>query len=71
MKPLRYDTDRTVDSTDNNEYAEGLRDETAWDEEIIDTERAIDDEIPDGVDETREDERPLYDESGYDNEPAE
>lgn len=59
---LKYDTDRMIDSTENNEYAENLRDETLIEENILDTEIPIDDIIPDIVRETREEDRPLYSE---------
>lgn len=59
-------SDRVIDSTDTNEYSEGLRDENIAEEYLIDAEVSIDDEIPQGVNETREGERPLYDEQGYD-----
>ena len=65
MKRVKFDTDRTVDSTENNEYTESNRDENLVDENIWDTDIPIDDEIPDGVDEDRMDDRPLYDEEGY------
>lgn len=66
MTKLELPSDRVIDSTDTNEYAEGLRDETIAEEYLIDTEVPIDDEIPEGVNETQEGERPLYDEQGYD-----
>lgn len=66
MTKLHLPSDRVIDSTDTNEYAEGLRDETIAEEYLIDTEVSIDDEIPQGVNETQEGDRPLYDEQGYD-----
>lgn len=65
MKSIEYDSDRTVDSTENNEYNEGLRDENLLEENLLDTEIPIDDEIPEALRETREKDRPLYDEDGY------
>lgn len=65
MKIVRYSSDRVVDSTDNNEYAEGYRDETLVDEDGWDTEVATDDAIPDGVNELEEGDRPIYNEEGY------
>ncbi|MCL2561388.1 MAG: hypothetical protein FWE10_03585 [Rikenellaceae bacterium] len=57
--------DRTIDSTDNNEYADGERDETLWDTDIVDTEVPVDDAIPDALDEYNEGSRPLYSEDGF------
>lgn len=57
-------SDRTVDSTDNNEYTEGDRDETLWDEELIDKDIPIADEIDDAINEDGEADRPIYNESG-------
>ena len=57
--------DRTIDSTDNNEYADGDRDETLWDADIVDTEIPLDDAIPDALDEYNESPRPLYSEDGF------
>jgi hypothetical protein len=62
---IKYDADRIIDSTENNEYSEEQRDETLIEENILDTELPIDDEIPEEVDETREDDRPSYEEEGY------
>ncbi len=66
MSKFHLRSDRVIDSTDTNEYSEGLRDENIAEEYLIDAEVSIDDEIPQGVNETREGERPLYDEQGYD-----
>lgn len=66
MKNLEYESDRTVDSTENNEYSEGLRDENLVDENLLDINTPVDDKIPYGVREIREGDRPLYDEEGYD-----
>ncbi|MDL2223861.1 hypothetical protein LJB92_00935 [Bacteroidales bacterium OttesenSCG-928-M06] len=65
MKHFKFETDRTIDSTENNEYVEGLRDENLVEENLIDTEIPFSDEIPDIIRETKEDDRPLYDEEGY------
>lgn len=65
MKELRLRPDRTIDSTDNNEFANGLRDETLLAEDMLE-EIPVDDRIPDGIDETGEGERPVYDEMGID-----
>lgn len=58
-------SDRVIDSTDNNEYADGDRDENFWEEDIIDTEIPVDDTIPGGLDETGEGHRPEYHEEGF------
>lgn len=71
MGILRMPSDRIVDSTDNNEYAEDMRDENLVGEDLWDSEIPEDDEIPDGIDELGEGERPLYDEEGYEHEPGE
>jgi len=63
-RKIAFKTDRVRNSTDNNEYSEGLRDETELAEELIDTEIPTDDMIPDGINETQEGDRPLYDEMG-------
>ena len=65
MKKIKFPTDRMRNSTDNNGYAEGFRDETLWEEDIVDTDVPFDDEIPDDVDETGEADRPVYNEEGY------
>jgi len=65
MAILEFPDDRIVDSTDTNEYAEGLRDENLIEEDLIDTEVATEDRIPGAVNETAEGNRPLYDEEGY------
>lgn len=61
-------TDRIIDSTDTNEYAENMRDETMWEQSLIDTELPESEYIPDMTGETGEDDRPVYEESGYDKE---
>lgn len=65
MKKIKFDTDRTIDSTENNEYTDGYRDENLVDDNLLDTEIPVDDSIPDGVDEDRTEDRPLYNEQGY------
>ena len=65
MKHFEFETDRVVDSTENNEYQQGLRDENLIEEDLMDTEIPFTDEIPDAVKENKEDDRPLYDEEGY------
>lgn len=71
MEEIQYTTDRMINSTDTNEYAEGLRDETLLQEDLIDTNIPLTDTIPDGLRETREEDRPLYNEEGYRNNPGE
>lgn len=65
MEDLEFKTDRTVDSTDNNEYAGVMRDENLWDDDLIDTDVLISDRIPDEAGETRDADRPIYDEQDY------
>lgn len=71
MEKIRYRSDRTIFSTHNNGFAGNERDETLVAENLVDTQIPIDDRIPDGVGEIVEDERPVYDEEGYQNEPGE
>ena len=68
-KVLRYDSDRTIDSTDNNEYAEGYRDEDIAGLEIVGEDIPASDYIPDGVNEDIFNDRPIYDESGAEDAP--
>lgn len=63
MGIIRIDSDRTVDSTDNNEFADGMRDETSIPDNLIEI-ISIDEEIPEALDEAQVGERPLYDEAG-------
>lgn len=65
MAPFEFRSDRIVDSTDNNEYADGDRDETLWEEDIVDTDIPVDDTIPGGLDGTGEEQRPEYSEEGF------
>jgi len=69
MEPIRYDSDRRIDSTDNNEYAEGYRDEVIAGEEIVGEEIPTTDFIPDGLNEDGTYDRPIYDENGAENAP--
>lgn len=64
MTDFRLPADRVIDSTDTNEFATGVRDETLLDEDIVQN-VPIDDTIPDGVDELEEGERPIYNEDGF------
>lgn len=63
-------TDRTVISTDNNGFAGDERDETLIDENLVETEIPLDDRIPGAVHEAEENDRPVYDEEGYRNDPG-
>ncbi|MDL2256298.1 hypothetical protein LJC38_06910 [Parabacteroides sp. OttesenSCG-928-K15] len=65
MKKLRYTTDRMINSTENNGYAEGYRDENLIEQNLLDTEIPEDDMIPDVVSETRVAGREVYNEEGY------
>lgn len=71
MGKIKFRNDRTVFSTDNNGFAGNERDENLIEEDLIDTRIAVDDRIPDGVDEIVEDDRPVYDEEGYRHNPGE
>jgi hypothetical protein len=57
-------SDYTINSTDTNEYADGGRDETLWEEDIIDTEIPLDDMIP-GAEGEYGNPRPEYSEDGF------
>lgn len=63
MAEIKLPTDRRIDSTDTNEFATGLRDEQLLAEDLV-VDVPIVDDIPGGVYETGEDDRPLYNESG-------
>ena len=63
MTDFKLPSDRTIDSTDNNEFATGLNDETLLAENLVDID-PLDDMIPDAVNEAGEGDRPLYNESG-------
>lgn len=69
MKTVRYDSDRTIDSTENNEYAEGYRDEILAGETIFGEQIPTDEFIPEGVNEDELGDRPLYDENGAEDTP--
>lgn len=71
MGKIALPTDRTILSTDNNGFAGNERDETLVDENLRDSEIATDDQIPDGIGEIAEDNRPVYDEEGYTHAPGE
>ncbi len=59
-----YGPDRMIDSTENNEYMEGFRDETLIEENIVDINIPEDDEDTNWQREANEIERPLYNETG-------
>lgn len=63
MENLDYD-DRIIDSTENNEYNEGLRDENLIEENLIDVDIPEDDLIANEARREKEDNRPLYSEDG-------
>jgi hypothetical protein len=52
-----------VDSTDNNGFADGTRDETRIDADLLE-EISVDEEIPEALDEAGVGNRPFYDETG-------
>lgn len=61
--------DRTVFSTQNNGLAGNERDENFVEENLWNSEIAVDDRIPEGIGENEEDNRPVYDEEGYTHDP--
>lgn len=65
MGEYRLRGDRTIDSTDTNEFATDLRDETILPDDLIE-EKPLSDYIPDGVNEAGENARPIYNEMGMD-----
>lgn len=71
MAKVKFPSDRTILSTGNNGFAGSERDETLIEENLVDTQIPTDDRIPDGTDEIVEDDRPVYDEQGYENSPGE
>lgn len=64
MSEFEFATDRTIISTENNEYATGLRDENEAPVDLVEPYTVIDDIIPEAVHENGENPRPLYDENG-------
>lgn len=70
MDIVEFPSDRTVISTDNNGFAGNERDETLIDENLLETEIPLDDRIPDAAHEDAENDRPVYDEEGYQNDPG-
>lgn len=71
MGKIKFRNDRTMLSTSNNGFAGNERDENLIEEDLLDTRIAVDDRIPDGLDEIVEDDRPGYDEEGYHHNPGE
>ncbi|MCD7962024.1 MAG: hypothetical protein LUF90_00340 [Rikenellaceae bacterium] len=65
MSIIEFPTDRIIDSTENNEFAEGTNDENLWKEDIVDTQISSDDRIPDVTNETGIEDTPVYNENGY------
>ena len=65
MTIVKLPSDRVINSTDTNEYAEGFRDETLVDDSLVDVEIPLSDEIPEAINENQEGERPIYNEEGY------
>lgn len=63
MGVIRVNSDITVDSTDNNEFANDMRDETSIPDDLVEI-ISIDEEIPEALDEAGVGRRPLYDEAG-------
>ena len=63
MAEIRIRSDRRVDSTYNNVYADGTRDETAIAADLTE-EVSVDEEIPEALDEAGVGHRPVYDEAG-------
>ncbi|WP_295937208.1 hypothetical protein [uncultured Alistipes sp.] len=70
MSKIEFPSDRAVISTDNNDFVGPELDENLIEEDLIDTEIPIDDRIPEGVNETGEQERQEYDEEGYRHDPG-
>ena len=68
MEDLGYNNGWGIDSTENNEYADGEQDEILWDQDLYDTRIPISEEIDRDADDeaagvTRE--RPHYNEQDY------
>ncbi len=66
MSLLKIINDRKIDSTENNDFAEGYQDENLWEQDQTDTEISLDNILTDEF-ETPEDNGPVYNESGYEN----
>lgn len=61
MSEIKIRSDRTIDSTDNNEFARDMRDETSITEDILER-ISIDEAISDALDKPHSGNRPLYEE---------
>ena len=70
MNDVKFPSDRTILSTDNNGFAGDERDENLVAENLWESEIPTDDRIPDATGEIDEDNRPVYDEEGYGNDPG-
>ncbi len=65
---MQFDSDRQIMSTENNGYAEGVRDESLWQEDILNSEMPLSDGIPDPEDDkTGLESREVYNEEGFEN----
>lgn len=67
MKKVQYRTDRQINSTENNGYAVGVRDENLVSKDLIDTEIPETDVLPKAIRETGEEPRETYNEEGFTN----
>ncbi|MCC8088810.1 MAG: hypothetical protein LIO79_06055 [Rikenellaceae bacterium] len=65
MSIIEIENDRKIDSTDNNGYAEGVRDENLWPQDGWDSEIPLDQEIDDYFYDAEN--TPVYNENGYEN----
>ena len=70
MNDVKFPSDRTILSTDNNGFAGDERDENLVAENLWESEIPTDDRIPAATGEIEEDNRPVYDEEGYGNDPG-
>lgn len=70
MNDVKFPSDRTILPTDNNGFAGDERDENLVAENLWESEIPTDDRIPDATGEIEEDNRPVYDEEGYGNDPG-
>lgn len=70
MKKVQYRADRKINSTENNGYAAGVRDEQLVTKDLIDTEIPDTDILPQAINETGEEMREVYNEEGFTNRPG-
>ena len=61
MNEIKIRSDRTVDSTDNNEFARDMRDETSIEADMLEN-LTLDERISDAFDKPHSGPRPLYEE---------